>query len=338
MVRVGQISSKKTWEHFVVSANLPFAPFFQSWNWGEVQRAIGNMVFRFGLFQRGKLVGICQVVEIRARRGAYFHLRHGPIIPNFKTHFNPFLTYCKAFAVSRNVDFIRTSPLFAEEELTVSFFRKLGFRNAPIYNMDAENTWVLDLQQNEEEILSGMRKTTRYLVKRAQTMPISIVSSTKRGDFKKFMQLYEETSRRHGFSPHRNIREEFMIFTKDNQAKVLLARYKRRLLAGALIVFYGNQAVYHHGASSDEHKDIPASYLLQWEAIKEAKRQKKKLYNFWGVVPSEKPNHPWQGLSLFKTGFGGSRLNFIHAQDLPLSLWYWKTYLIESTTKLLKGY
>lgn len=338
MWKIEEVTNKRTWEAFLLGSSVAFTPFFQSWNWGEVQSRIGNVVFRLGLFRKKKLTGICQIVEVRAKRGHYFHLRHGPVLEDFRRDFGPFIAYMKQKAKEQSAEFIRTSPLVRAEDLPVSYFANLGFRNAPIHNMDAENTLVLDLSKNDDELFSEMRKTTRYLVRKATSLPIDIKVTVEEGDFKKFLDLYEETSKRHSFTPHRNLREEFFIFTKDGQAKLFLATYKKKLLSGALIIFYGNQAVYHHGASSDTHKEIPASYLVQWEAIREAKRQGKKLYNFWGVVPENKPNHPWQGLTLFKTGFGGRRLDFIHAQDLPLSPWYFKTYLIESTTKLLKGY
>lgn len=362
MVSVRIVESKTVWEQFLLSQE--WQPFFQSWNWGEVQKRIGNSIFRYGLYDRSKLVGICLAVLVQAKRGRYLHLRHGPLLTDFAEQFDSFLMFVKQKAKERRVDFIRMSPLLEQNLLNshsglsrivkddgdsglavarqndvgVQFFRKRGFRNAPIHNMDAENAWVLDLDKSEEELPSGMRKTTRYLVKKAQALPIAVMQTVAKRDFDKFMELYEVTSRRHKFVPHRGIREEFDIFTKEGQAKLFLAYYKKKVLSGALIIFYGNQAVYHHGASSDEHKDIPAAYLLQWEAIKEAKRQGKKLYNFWGVVPPEKPNHPWQGLTHFKTGFGGRRINFLHAQDLPLSVNYWKIFAIETIWRIRKGY
>jgi len=336
MVEIKIIEDKTVWENFLLSQ--PWQPFFQSWNWGEVQKKSGNTIFRFGLYDGNGLVGICLAVLIQARRGRYLHLRHGPLLTNFTKQFDSFLENVTVKARELGVDFIRISPLLETETTDMSLFRRKGFRDAPLHNMDAENAWVLDLDKSEEEFLAGMRKTTRYLVRKAEKLPITITASTDPDDFKAFMNLYERTSKRHGFIPHRGIHEEFSIFIKAKQAKLFLAKYEGQVLSGALIIFYGDQAVYHHGASSDEHKEIPAAYLLQWEAIKEAKKLGKKLYNFWGVVPEGKPNHPWQGLTLFKTGFGGRRLNFIHAQDLYITLSYWKTFLIETLTRIRKGY
>lgn len=336
MLNLDIVKNKGNWENFLLT--MFWQPFFQSWNWGEVQERIGNSVFRFGMYDKNKLRGICLAVLVEAKRGRYLHLRHSPLLSHFEKQFDPFLAEIKVRAKDLNADFIRMSPLLEQTSFDINFLRQRGFRNAPIHNMDAENAWVLDLDKSEEEILSGMRKTTRYLVKKALTLPIAITKSTDKRDFAHFLNLYETTSRRHSFIPHRGVVEEFEVFTRDKQALLFLARYKSQVLASAFIIFYGDQAVYHHGASSDEFRDIPAAYLLQWEAIKEAKRQGKKLYNFWGVVPPEKTNHPWQGLTLFKTGFGGRRVNFIHAQDLPLTIGYWKTFAIETAWRIKRGY
>lgn len=336
MVEIKIIEDKDVWKNFLLSQ--PWQPFFQSWNWGEVQKTSGNTIYRFGFYNGDELAGICLAVLIDAKRGRYLHLRHGPLLTNFPSQFDSFLEVLRTKAKELHVDFIRISPLLESEITDMSFFRKKGFRDAPLHNMDAENAWVLDLDKSEEELLTGMRKTTRYLVRKAGKLPITVTASTSQEDFSEFMNLYERTSKRHGFIPHRGIYEEFSIFTKAKQAKLFLAKYEGQVLSGALIIFYGDQAVYHHGASSDEHKEIPAAYLLQWKAIKEAKKLGKKLYNFWGVVPEDKPKHPWQGLTLFKTGFGGRRLNFIHAQDLPLGFGYWKTFFIETLTRIKKGY
>lgn len=338
MRKIEEITDKKVWEIFIQNSPLIFSPFFQSWDWGELQTTLGNTIFRFGLFHDKTLIGVCQAVAIKAKRGRYLHLRHGPILPDFEDAFDDMLEVIKEQARALKLDFIRMSPLLDTTTFERQFLKDRGFRNAAVHNMDAENTWVLDLDKSEEELLAGMRKTTRYLVKKAQGIAIEINVSTSEEDFDEFLTLYKVTSQRHSFVPHRGLREELVIFAKNNNVKLFLARYEGKLIAGAMVIFYGNQAVYHHAASDTTYRDIPAAYLLQWEAIKEAKRQKKALYNFWGIVPPEKTKHPWQGLTLFKTGFGGRRVNFIHAQDLPLTPGYWKTYLIETAWRIKKGY
>lgn len=332
-----EITDKEIWEDFLVN-EAPVSPFFQSWNWGDVQGALGNTIYRLGFYDENDLVGICLVVKIDAKRGRYFHLRHGPVLKDFVNQIDTFVAEIKLVAKQHHVDFIRMSPVLPAVSFDMELLKKIGFRNAPIHNMDAENAWVLNVERNEEMLLSEMRKTTRYLIKKAQKLPIQILQTKQLEDFEEFNTLYTITSKRHNFVPHRGMREELRIFGKDDEAVLFLAKYEERIIAGALIIFYGNQAIYHHAASDDAFRDIPAPYLLQWEIIKEAKKRGKELYNFWGVVPENKPNHPWRGLTLFKMGFGGERVDAIHAQDLPLSVKYWKTFAIETAWRIKRGY
>ncbi len=337
MFRLEEITDKKAWEDFLLEQSR-VSPFFQSWNWGEVQQNLGNTIIRFGFYEQNTLVGICLVVEIKARRGHYMHLRHGPVLLDFQKYFSEFLTLFTEKIKKYHVEFLRMSPVLPAETCNLDFFQKFGFRNAPIHNMDAENTCVLDLNKSEEELLAQMRKTTRYLIRKAEKMPIEVIQTRDMKDFSPFNTLYEITSKRHGFVPHRGMKEELGVFGKDDQAVLFLARYEGRIIAGAIIIFYGDQAIYHHAASDELFRDIPAPYLLQWAIIKEAKKRGKLLYNFWGVVPENKQKHPWQGLSLFKLGFGGRRENAIHAQDLPLKTAYWKTFAIETIWRIKRGY
>jgi lipid II:glycine glycyltransferase (peptidoglycan interpeptide bridge formation enzyme) len=63
-----------------------------------------------------------------------------------------------------------------------------------------------------------------------------------------------------------------------------------------------------------------------------------QFYNFWGVAPENKPTHPWQGLTTFKLGFGGERHHFLHAQDLPLSPFYWISFWYQKLWNWKRGY
>jgi len=306
---------QKVWDAFV----LRYAPqaLFQSWKWGEVEKKLGHKIWRL----KWDNDAVAQVVKVSARRGTFLHVRHGPVVRD-KRFFKKILSDLKELAKHETAWFVRISP-------QVQTLPELGLVPAPIHAMDAETCWVLDIEKREDELLAGMRKTTRYEIRRAQKMGMTVHTGLK-----DFLDLYRETSKRHGFVPHTGIREEVEEFEKD--AIVLNAAFEGRTIASAIILFWGEEAIYHHGASIPSK--IPASYLLQWEAICEAKKRGKKLYNFWGIAPEDKPNHPWRGITVFKTGFGGREVRFLHAQDLPVSPWYIIPKTIEEIRKRYKGY
>lgn len=329
MFKIKEINKKEEWEKFLEKQE--FYPLFQSFSWGEVQKRLGFEIERVGLFDEEKLTGVALVVDVKAKRGHYLHLRHGPVFTTFKANYFKFLiNYLTKRAKEKGASFIRLSPLITKE--------KFKFIKSPIHNMDAQICWVLDITKPEEQLLKEMRKTTRYLIKRGLSSGLKIIKAKNLSDIKFFLALYKKTAKKHGFVPHQGIAEEFEVFKKDNQAELFFAKYKNNVISGALIIYCQDQAIYHHGARAEKYEKLSPSYLLQWTAILEAKKRGKKLYNFWGISPPSSKNHPWQGLTLFKTGFGGEIREFVPSHDLPFSPWYWKTYLIESATKFLKGY
>lgn len=333
---VNEISDKKIWESFIRD-NAPQS-LFQSWNWGEVikkEQTAGNKLWRFGLFNP-KLSGIAQVSKVRARRGTFLHVRHGPVLKKWhKLEAEFLLTHLKNLAHQEKASFIRISPLVEKEKSRI--FQELGFSDAPIHRMDGEICWVLDLNKNEDELLMSMRKTTRYLIRQALKLNVVIKKSKSPEDLEKFLALYRQTAQRHHFVEHKSIREEFQEFLKDDGILLFQGYFKNTLLSAALILFYQNQAIYHHSASIEQK--IPVNYLLQWEVIREAKKRGLSVYNFWGIAPEGNKRHPWQNLTLFKRGFGGRAVEFGHAKDLPIrKLSYSKTFLIESARRILKGY
>jgi len=330
MLRVKEITDKKIWTTFLAKAQYTSYPFFQSYNWGEVEKSLSFPIVRFGIYDEKKLVGVCLVIEVKAKRGHYVYLRHGPVFLQFSNEqFSFFLHFVKNFAKERSASFIRISRFPKAKTLTNEYFENIGFKRAAIQTIDAEVCWMLDISVSEEELLKNMRKSHRYLIKKAPSYNIEIIKSTNSSDVEKFLPLYRHLSQRKHFVAHKGIIEEFETFAKENEYMLFLAYFEKKLIAGAMIAFVGNTAVYRHSASDEHYKHIPASYLIQWEAIKEAKKRGMKIYNFWGIAPEGSVNHPWQGITLFKTGFGGAYEFFFPTMDLPLSFSYIKNYLID---------
>ena len=59
-----------------------------------------------------------------------------------------------------------------------------------------------------------------------------------------------------------------------------------------------------------------------------------KRYNFWGVTREDQKEHRFYKLSIFKRGFGGSDLEYLHAQNLVISrIGYLKNWNMEITVK-----
>ncbi|MDD5098107.1 MAG: peptidoglycan bridge formation glycyltransferase FemA/FemB family protein [Candidatus Pacebacteria bacterium] len=327
---------KDKWEEsFLICKEKTFC---QSWNWGEFNKAMGDKVFRFEIYDGEELVALCQVLRVKARRGTFIFVPHGPaILRNDKKYeiVSFLLNYLKELGKKEKAAFIRFSPIMERTDGNICIWKKLGFKDAPIH-MHPELTWELDIRKDEEDILREMRKTTRYLVRQAEKIEgVEISKSSDEKDLEGFEKVYEETAERHSFTPFskKYLEKELDAFREDNQVVVLSGKYNGEVVSSAMIIFWSEIGFYHQGASSFKYSKVPVSYLLQWEAIKEAKKRGCKFYNFWGIAPEEDKNHPWAGLSLFKKGFGGYKKEYVKTQDYVLSPMYYLIYIFEQLRK-----
>jgi lipid II:glycine glycyltransferase (peptidoglycan interpeptide bridge formation enzyme) len=334
--KVEKIWDKRVWERFVLSKNPQ--SFLQSWNWGETNKLMGNKVLRLGFYYGKVLVGVCLLIKQEAKRGSHFLIPGGPLM-NWKDKklINLFVKEIKKIGKSEGVWFIRARPELLNTGENDQLFKKLGFVSAPMH-LHAENTWVLNLKKTQNELLANMRKNTRYSVRKSLEKGIELIESDNFADVKILASLQEETVRRHKFTgfPAKFFKAQLEAFGVDDQAKLFLCKKDNQILVAAIIIFYGDIAYYHHSASNEKARALLASYYLQWRVIQEAKKRGCKEYNFWGVAPTDNPRHRFYGVTVFKKGFGGRQIDWLHAQDLPISLFYPITYLFERGRKAVR--
>ncbi|MDD5696487.1 MAG: peptidoglycan bridge formation glycyltransferase FemA/FemB family protein [Candidatus Pacebacteria bacterium] len=331
-MEVREIKNKEEWENFLLLCQEK--TFCHSWNWGDFNSLLGSKVWRFGVFNAGLLLAVFQVIGIKAKRGSFLFVPHGPIF--LKEHekkkeiLGNALDFLKQLGKKEEAWFLRIAPLLLRTEENNQLFEYFGFINAPMH-MHPEITWELDLTLPEDQLLKNMRKTTRYLIRQAEKEGVDVVKSTRKEELERFEEIYWETAKRHSFVPFSKeyLEKEFEVFSKDNQAMMFSGKHNGDVLSSAMIIFHSQRAFYHQGASLPSK--IPASYLVQWEAIKEAKTRGCQRYNFWGIVPGaeQSHNHPWKGLTLFKKGFGGEEKDYVKTKDYPLSWKYWLVFAFE---------
>jgi lipid II:glycine glycyltransferase (peptidoglycan interpeptide bridge formation enzyme) len=332
-----EINDKEIWEDFLLACEEK--TFLDSWNWAEFQKKIEDKIWRLGLYNDQELVGVALVIKVKAKRGTFLFVPHGPVFKKgAKLSLKELSLFLKELAKKEKASFIRIASLWPRNEENNKLFKELGFKNAPIH-VHPEITWELDISPKEEELLMGMRKTTRYLIRQAEKNPeIEIIKSNNINDLEKFSNLLDKTADRHHFIPFSldYLKDQFSCFGSDNQIVIFLGKYKGEIISGAIMVYWQGIGFYHHGASLSKYNSnkVPLSYLIQWEAIKEAKTRGCKRYNFWGIAPEDKKNHPWKGLTLFKKGFGGYKKEYLKTQDLVLSKKYYLTYIFEKLRKL----
>jgi peptidoglycan pentaglycine glycine transferase (the first glycine) len=346
MISVKEINDKNIWSGFVKSVAPP--TFLHSWEWGEFQERIKTPIIRLGVWEGERLCAVALILKIRAKRGSFLFCPHGPIIPSSgsangqnidsSSILKAITSHLTAIAKREGYDFIRIAPMMADSPESRALYRGLGFRHAPIH-MHPELAWILDLEPSEDELLKAMRKTSRYSIRKADNDGVRVSIGSSESDLEAFWSVYGTTVKRQHFTPFSKefFRAELNIFSAQNSASIFIGSVKDEPVSAAFVVFDEVSGYYHHGASSQAYPKIPASHLVLWTAIREAKRRGCRTFNFWGISPDDRPDHPWAGLSLFKKGFGGRVESYVPAQDLVVAPAYWVNWMIESVRKKVRG-
>ncbi len=334
-INIKEIVEKKEWENFI--ATHEEANFLHSWYWGEFYENLNQKIQRTGFYKNKKLLGVMLSIVEKAKRGQYLIVPGGPIIDWQDSEIvGAFVRELRKIAILNNCSFARVRPQLIDSEFFRNLFKKLRFTKAPMH-LHAELTSQLDITKKEEELLKQMRKNTRHEIKSAIAQRIKILKSEDPKDIRQFYNLQLKTAKRQKFVPftYGYLYKQFKVFAKNKNAILYKAYFKNKLLAQAFIIFYGNEAAYHYATATEKGRKYPGSYLIQWEAILEAKRRGMKRYNFWGVAPIENTKHRFYSLSVFKRGFGGENVAYLHTQDFVINYpKYFINYTIERIRKL----
>ena len=220
---------------------------------------------------------------------------------------NTFLDQVKQIAKQENSIFLKIEP---EDNFQFSIF---NFQKST-KQIQPGKTVILNITKSEDELLNQMHNKTRYNIKLAEKKGIEIKESD---NIDSFLKLLKETAKRDGF--HLHLEEYYKKMLEENLVKLFVAKHKNKVVAANLVCFFDKTAIYLHGASDYNHRQLMAPYLLQWKIILKAKELGLKKYDFWGIDEDK-----WPGVTRFKKGFNGKEISYPGAYDLVYSkIWYW---------------
>ena len=318
-MRVEDITDKQQWDDFVTSHEE--ANFLHSWQWGEFHLSRGKTVVRRGVFDGDKLIGVYEGEVETARRGRHIAVAGGPIVDwTDKPVVEALVADMREQGRKYHCAFVRVRPQLEKTDESMRLFRELGLHAAPMY-LSVEVAGVLDLEKSEDELLKNMRQRLRRALRKAEKNGITIEKSTDPARMKEFYDIQLQTAGRHHFIAFSEdfLTKQFAAFAEDNSAVLYTARYNGEVLAQNFMIFYGNEASYHYGVSTELGTKLSGAPLLHMQAMRDARERGIKRYNFWGIVDEDDTKHRFYGVSVFKRGFGVDELRYVPAHDLILN-------------------
>ncbi|MBU1070925.1 peptidoglycan bridge formation glycyltransferase FemA/FemB family protein [Patescibacteria group bacterium] len=337
MITTKNTTNPKIWENFV--SKHKEANFLQSYYHGITHQQVGKPVFFTSFHSSNKLIGVCLYIQENAKRARYLTVPGGPIL-NWKNKqlVQAWYKYSQQLAKKQSCSFIRIRPQILNNSSNRKIFQSLKLFPSPMH-LTADTTSQLNLNKSLDQLLSQMRKSTRYEIKKATKLGIKVSTSINLKTVTSFYNLQLNTAKRQGFIPFSKslFLSEFKAFRKNNQSFLYTAKHKNKILSQALIIHYPTETSYHFAASTLLNRQFPGTHALLWQAIQDAKHKKISRFNFWGVIDPNQTNHRFFGVSVFKRGFGGQDINYLPAHDLIINpLKYIPNYIFESLRKKLR--
>ena len=177
-----------------------------------------------------------------------------------------------------------------------------GIQPCYVFRLDVKD-------KTEEDLLAAFHSKTRYNLRLSARKGVTVKLCGKEM-LEDFTRIMKETGDRDGFITRPQSYFETMMDALGDKARLYMAFWEDKPIAGTLAVQYGNKVWYLYGASSNAHRNVMPNYQLQWEMIRWSLETKCDIYDFRGVSGDLSPDNPLYGLYLFKKGFGGDLVEF----------------------------
>lgn len=305
-----------------VLAALPAANLHNGWAAGRAQLAAGHSLRRALIWSGPEPAGLIQATVRPARRGRYLEVAGGPLWRQPAGGASPLELIGRILVDwGRQADcvFIRCQPFRSAADASPVMIGPA--RPAPS-QLNAPDTWLVDLQQPLAAIEQAMRPKVRQKVRSDLKRGLQVELDQRPVRADELLGLIDQTSRRQGFIPvtTTQIGHQLAAWSRAGQARLWSARDPDgELLAMALMVVEADTTYCLYSGTSPAGRRWRAAAAIRMAAIAEARDEGCRWFNFWGVSPPDAgPDHPLAGVGEFKRGFGGFDFRYWPSQDIVL--------------------
>lgn len=323
------VTDANVWDAFV--SGQPRAQFTQSWAWGAFRVSRGQAVERLALVgEDGRWeAAACFIHYPKPLVGGYWYAPRGPVIRGdllANDRASDILARVMDALASHGLPkrslFWRIEPAVPATSYNLSRYagQPTTFRS---HAYMPASTSLVDLSKPEDALRASMHEKTRYNIRVAERRGVTVRVTQNRDAIQTFLALNAETEARDRFvsQPAAYIRDTYAFLSEHGMARLRFAEHDHAILAASLEVAFGDTATYLYGASSSASRSLMAPYALHWDAIRAAKAEGRQYYDFYGVNPSDAKSpyykKSWEGITRFKLGWGGDRLDYAGTWELP---------------------
>lgn len=266
---------------------------FHETKFNEIASETFNTDFYYFLaFIKLRLVGICPVHSIKRGILINSYSNNG----SFEIPYGGWVFDDKKTTIQK---LWNNLPLRINESLTYWSFMKGIPENLKQQGQMFE-TGLVNLNNSEKELFDNViHSKRRNMIRKAEKSGITIEKYGAEG-LTIYFNLMQDMHQKAGLKAIPiNYYENFLnAYSVAGNALLMIAFHEEKPLSGVIIV--GNKNVMHYwqGASMSEAPNFGQGELLQWEAIKWAKKKEALYYDLCVIEPDRLPN-----IAQFKMGF-----------------------------------
>lgn len=295
-----------------------------SWEWGEARARMGIDVLRIAETSGEKLMNVFQLTFHQLPHTSYT-IGYMPrtFVPSEEV-----IDVIKIEASKRKAVFVKTEPYVRTSDNPDLSVLKNNAVHSP-HPLFTEWTQMLDLKKSEDELLKNMKSKWRYNIRLAEKKGVTVEEKTSEEGFREFADLYFQTTGRQKYAGH-NREYHKIVFEalKDSQSHILIAYYNGEPLSAYHLFHFNDTLYYPYGGSSDKYREVMASNIIMWEAIRLGKKLGAKEFDMWGSLGPDYDRSAggWAGFTRFKEGFGTEFVQFVGSYDVVLNPVLYRVY------------
>ena len=299
---------RRGWDGLVLASPRPHL--LQSTGWAELKAATGWRPERFVLEDDHGRRGLAQV--LRKRVAGPIDIAYAPRGPLCDDAALPEAIAALREALGRRP----TLSLLCDPEATpdpalAAALAARGVRSSPVY-VQPRRTLLIDLSQDPDAILAGMRKKTRQYVHKAEREGVATEEST---DLVRFHRLLRVVAERDRFGIHDLSYFASLADAFGDALHLLMARVDGEDVGALLVIRMGDRAWELFGGWSGTHTERRPFYLLKWRSLLRMRQLGVRRYDMWGLAEGDELS----GVENFKLGFGGDAVTWIGALETPVT-------------------
>jgi lipid II:glycine glycyltransferase (peptidoglycan interpeptide bridge formation enzyme) len=309
--------------------SVPSGDFLHDWTWAAVAAFDGQPQRRFVVEEDAGPVALAAVQVRRTGLGrSFWYVPHGPVTdyadPAAPARARALVEGLSEAARADRAVALRLEPRISVGASEAATMDELAHRVGE--RLQVGQTRIVDLTP-DDVLLAGFDADTRYAVRRAAREGVRTDLITDANDqpaVERLHSLVRETQRRAGFRlpPVERYWTAWQALAGAGRACLVEAWGGEELLASGMLVVEGEQSFYLFAGSRREAPGETkryGSYAVQWAMMVEARRRGARRHDLWGVAPAGAgAEHPWFGVGLFKTGFGGQEVTWAGSWEIVI--------------------